>query len=122
MTGIITLWQTQHGFKALSRPQKKLWVFEVPEPSAPLTSSPPFDSVKIHTLPANRKQANRNTPVKPIGQIQKAAPSFPQQAAHDASKKINNVTAPLTIMNIGIHSCIGQSSICIAPIMKNNAF
>ena len=28
-TAIITLWQTQHGFRALSRPQKKLWDFEV---------------------------------------------------------------------------------------------
>ena len=29
MIADIILWQTQHGFKALSRPQKKLWAFEV---------------------------------------------------------------------------------------------
>ena len=28
----ITLWQTQHGPRALSRPQKKLWASEVPGP------------------------------------------------------------------------------------------
>ena len=76
-TGIITLWQTQHGFRALSRQRKKLWAFEVPRLSQNDKNSFSQLSPKLSTIgPMFINNININVPIPHLLSLKRSLYDF----------------------------------------------